>query len=156
MIVPIRFFELTDFLLWSQKLDPDVTVRLLEYDKRFEQYGSDFIYYDYNQPDGLPLELTHSFQVIVADPPYLVSKGTIWFLLFPCFPSLLTECLWYGFRVRSAWRRSLRQCLSLQNRKPLVSFYSLVLNVGCFRILMLDFLFQIVYLHQVFQNCMKE
>lgn len=89
--MPIRFFELTDFLLWSQKLDPDVTVRLLEYDKRFEQYGSDFIYYDYNQPDGLPLELKHKFQVIVADPPYLVSMllkelfGSYFFLVFPVF-----------------------------------------------------------------------
>ncbi|XVF07454.1 hypothetical protein REPUB_Repub06bG0140100 [Reevesia pubescens] len=43
----------------------------LKYDKRFEQYGSDFTFYDYNQPEDLPLELKHTYQVVVADPPYL-------------------------------------------------------------------------------------
>ncbi|KAI4365420.1 hypothetical protein MLD38_021404 [Melastoma candidum] len=56
---------------YLKKLDPDAAAKLLEYDKRFEQYGSDFVYYNYNNPDGLPPELKHSFQVIVADPPYL-------------------------------------------------------------------------------------
>lgn len=58
-------------------------VQLLEYDKRFEQYGSDFTFYDYNRPEDLPLELKHAFDVVVADPPYLVSKimllYVIWF-----------------------------------------------------------------------------
>lgn len=48
-------------------------MQLLEYDKRFEQYGSDFIFYDYNQPEELPLELKHAYGIVVADPPYLVS-----------------------------------------------------------------------------------
>lgn len=47
-------------------------MQLLEYDKRFEQYGSDFTFYDYNQPEELPSELKQAFQVVVADPPYLV------------------------------------------------------------------------------------
>ena len=47
-------------------------MQLLEYDKRFEQYGSDFTFYDYNQPEELPPSLKHAFQVVVADPPYLV------------------------------------------------------------------------------------
>lgn len=48
-------------------------VQLLEYDYRFEQYGSDFTFYDYNQPEDLPVALKHAFSIIVADPPYLVS-----------------------------------------------------------------------------------
>ncbi|EXC03815.1 hypothetical protein L484_012428 [Morus notabilis] len=51
--------------------DSNVRLQLLEYDKRFEQYGSDFTFYDYNQPEELPLELKHAFHVVVADPPYL-------------------------------------------------------------------------------------
>ncbi|PON82407.1 Protein-lysine N-methyltransferase Efm [Trema orientale] len=51
--------------------DSDMRVQLLEYDKRFEQYGSEFTFYDYNQPGELPLELKHAFDVVVADPPYL-------------------------------------------------------------------------------------
>ncbi|RZR72619.1 hypothetical protein BHM03_00014992 [Ensete ventricosum] len=45
--------------------------KLLEYDKRFEQYDDDFIYYDYNQPEELLPSLKHNYQVIIADPPYL-------------------------------------------------------------------------------------
>ncbi|KAH7675266.1 Protein-lysine N-methyltransferase Efm5/EEF1AKMT1 protein [Dioscorea alata] len=56
---------------YLKKIEPNISVQLLEYDKRFEQYGSDFTFYDYNQPEDLPLELKHSFQVVVADPPYL-------------------------------------------------------------------------------------
>ncbi|KAJ1432885.1 Protein-lysine N-methyltransferase Efm5/EEF1AKMT1 [Sesbania bispinosa] len=56
---------------YLKQMDPNVSVQLLEYDKRFEQYGSDFTFYDYNHPEELPSELKHSFKVIVADPPYL-------------------------------------------------------------------------------------
>ncbi|XP_050226480.1 uncharacterized protein LOC126676342 [Mercurialis annua] len=48
-----------------------VRVELLEYDKRFEQYGTDFTFYDYNEPLELPSQFKHSFDVVVADPPYL-------------------------------------------------------------------------------------
>lgn len=45
---------------------------LLEYDRRFETYGSSFVYYDYNDPLTLPHPLTaHSFGIVVADPPFL-------------------------------------------------------------------------------------
>ncbi|KAF5747747.1 N(6)-adenine-specific DNA methyltransferase 2 [Tripterygium wilfordii] len=57
--------------VYLKKVDPDISVKLLEYDKRFEQYGSDFTFYDYNQPEELPSELKHACQIIVADPPYL-------------------------------------------------------------------------------------
>ncbi|XP_039131082.1 EEF1A lysine methyltransferase 1 [Dioscorea cayenensis subsp. rotundata] len=56
---------------YLKKIEPNISVQLLEYDKRFEQYGGDFTFYDYNQPEDLPQELKHSFQVVVADPPYL-------------------------------------------------------------------------------------
>ncbi|KAM4045652.1 EEF1A lysine methyltransferase 1 isoform 1-T3 [Anomaloglossus baeobatrachus] len=50
----------------------DVTVCLLEYDKRFSVYGDEFIFYDYNKPLALPERLLqHSFDVVLADPPYL-------------------------------------------------------------------------------------
>ncbi|KAJ8754463.1 hypothetical protein K2173_005624 [Erythroxylum novogranatense] len=56
---------------YIKKVNPDVSVQLLEYDKRFEQYGSNFTFYDYNRPDDLPCEFKHGFQIVVADPPYL-------------------------------------------------------------------------------------
>lgn len=56
---------------YLKKMDPNVSAQLLEYDKRFEQYGSDFTFYDYNHPEELPSELKNSYKVIVADPPYL-------------------------------------------------------------------------------------
>lgn len=66
---------MADFLSNFQNMDSDVSVQLLEYDQRFEQYGSDFTFYDYNQPEDLPLELKHGFDIVVADPPYLVSSS---------------------------------------------------------------------------------
>ncbi|KAH9737744.1 protein-lysine N-methyltransferase [Citrus sinensis] len=57
---------------YLKKIRPEVSAKILEYDMRFEQYGSDFAFYDYNQPQDLPLELKHAFNVVVADPPYLM------------------------------------------------------------------------------------
>lgn len=56
-----------------QKNEPDIPAQILEFDKRFDQYGDDFIFYDYNQPEELPSALKHSYKIIVVDPPYLVS-----------------------------------------------------------------------------------
>src|ERR1044072_1484591 len=67
-------------------MDPNVSLQLLGYDKRFEQYGSDFTFYDYNHPEELPSELKHSFKVVVADPPYLVRVT-------------LAAVNWYHFRL---------------------------------------------------------
>ncbi|KAF9596214.1 hypothetical protein IFM89_007896 [Coptis chinensis] len=61
----------TRLVVPGQKIDPSISVSLLEYDKRFEQYGSDFTFYDYNQPEELSQELKHAYRVIIADPPYL-------------------------------------------------------------------------------------
>lgn len=44
---------------------------MLEYDRRFEVHGSDFIFYDYNAPLKLPSDLEHTFDLVVADPPFL-------------------------------------------------------------------------------------
>ncbi|XP_061360737.1 uncharacterized protein LOC133304695 [Gastrolobium bilobum] len=56
---------------YLKKMDPNVSVQILEYDNRFEQYGSDYTFYDYNHPEELPSELKHSCKVVIADPPYL-------------------------------------------------------------------------------------
>ncbi|GER45749.1 N(6)-adenine-specific DNA methyltransferase 2 [Striga asiatica] len=56
---------------YFKKIAPGVPAQLLEYDKRFEQYGTEFTFYDYNRPEDLPSPLKHSFPIIVADPPYL-------------------------------------------------------------------------------------
>lgn len=47
--------------------------KLFEYDKRFASLG-DFVYYDYNEPQEILEEYHHSFDVVIADPPYLVSS----------------------------------------------------------------------------------
>ena len=47
-------------------------IYLLEFDKRFEIYGEHFVFYDYTRPLELPECLGEkSFDVVVADPPYL-------------------------------------------------------------------------------------
>ncbi|KAG0503674.1 hypothetical protein HPP92_003746 [Vanilla planifolia] len=56
---------------YLKKIKPNIPVWLLEYDKRFEQYGSDYVFYDYNLSEELPDQLRHSFKIVVADPPYL-------------------------------------------------------------------------------------
>lgn len=47
------------------------SVTLLEYDRRFEVHQPDFIFYDYNTPDKIPPEVLSSYDLIVADPPFL-------------------------------------------------------------------------------------
>ncbi|XP_077435900.1 EEF1A lysine methyltransferase 1 [Vanacampus margaritifer] len=50
---------------------PSVTV--LEYDRRFAVYGNDFVFYDYKHPLAFegPGVAPGSFDVVLADPPYL-------------------------------------------------------------------------------------
>jgi hypothetical protein len=66
---------------YLRKSSPDVPARLLEYDERFGQYGDDFAFYDYNQPEALPPAMKHCFQIVVADPPYLVWSPSSFVLL---------------------------------------------------------------------------
>ncbi|XP_059462425.1 uncharacterized protein LOC132191429 [Corylus avellana] len=56
---------------YLKKLNHNIDVQLLEYDKRFERHGSEFTFYDYNRPEELPSELKHAYRIVVADPPYL-------------------------------------------------------------------------------------
>lgn len=50
---------------------PEANVLLLEYDRRFAVFEERFTFYDYNEPLELPESLSHAFEVVVADPPYL-------------------------------------------------------------------------------------
>ncbi|XP_034834089.1 EEF1A lysine methyltransferase 1 [Maniola hyperantus] len=61
----------TLFVSVKRQLGNRANVTLLEYDRRFEVHGSDFIYYDYNSPDKLPADLEHTFDLVIADPPFL-------------------------------------------------------------------------------------
>ena len=54
------------------KLLPERVV-LFEYDTRFEKYGN-FVHYDYNLPLNLSKDLEHSFDFVVADPPFLAEE----------------------------------------------------------------------------------
>ncbi|XP_012497188.1 PREDICTED: protein-lysine N-methyltransferase N6AMT2 [Propithecus coquereli] len=50
----------------------DFSIYIFEYDKRFAMYGEEFIFYDYNNPLDLPKKIAaHSFDIVIADPPYL-------------------------------------------------------------------------------------
>ncbi|CAN8254280.1 unnamed protein product [Cochlearia groenlandica] len=81
--------------VYLKRKDPSLDVQLLEYDMRFERYGSEFTFYDYNEPEDLPLVMKHCFHVIVADPPYLSREclervtQTILFLASPVASMLL-------------------------------------------------------------------
>lgn len=49
-----------------------VSTCVFEYDRRFAVYGPDFVFYDYARPLDLPGHVVpHSFDIVVADPPYL-------------------------------------------------------------------------------------
>nr|CAD7197756.1 unnamed protein product [Timema douglasi] len=54
-----------------KKQKPHSQVVLFEYDHRFAVYGQDFIFYDYNSPLEVPKHLEKSFDLVVADPPFL-------------------------------------------------------------------------------------
>lgn len=54
-----------------KRCSTDIQAQIFEFDKRFEKYGTDYIFYDYNQPEELPFAYQHKFEVVVADPPYL-------------------------------------------------------------------------------------
>lgn len=50
----------------------NIFVSIFEYDRRFAMYGEEFVFYDYNNPLDLPDKITaHSFDIVIADPPYL-------------------------------------------------------------------------------------
>ncbi|CAI7731951.1 unnamed protein product [Closterium sp. NIES-53] len=59
--------------LLHQRRYPAMDVHLLEYDRRFAVFAPRFSRYDYRTPLDIPTALHHRFDVVVADPPYLVS-----------------------------------------------------------------------------------
>lgn len=46
-------------------------VTLFEFDERFAAFGNDFVFYDYKSPLNIPRELGSSFDIVIADPPFL-------------------------------------------------------------------------------------
>ncbi|KAA0185763.1 hypothetical protein HAZT_HAZT011199 [Hyalella azteca] len=54
-----------------RKLNPKIKMSVFEFDSRFAVYGEDFVLYDYRSPLSVPSHLRESFDVIIADPPYL-------------------------------------------------------------------------------------
>ncbi|CAF2112796.1 unnamed protein product [Brassica napus] len=102
--------------VYLKKKDPSLQVQLLEYDMRFERYGSEFTFYDYNEPEELPLGLKHCFHIIVADPPYLSKEclervaQTVSFLASPV-DSLLLLLTGDVQRDRAAELLGVRPCV---------------------------------------------
>lgn len=47
------------------------TLKIFEYDSRFQVFGDDFVFYDYNSPRNVPSELIGNCDVIIFDPPFL-------------------------------------------------------------------------------------
>lgn len=81
---------------------------LMEYDRRFSVYGDDFVFYDYNDPLSLEARVAPgSFDVVLADPPYLsrdclekvsqtikyLSKGKVVLCTGVCVPATHTLTL---------------------------------------------------------------
>ncbi|XP_015376911.1 PREDICTED: protein-lysine N-methyltransferase n6amt2 [Diuraphis noxia] len=54
-----------------KKKSPTMLIKLFEFDKRFSVYGSDYVFYDYNEPMKFDEELLNSFDLVVVDPPFL-------------------------------------------------------------------------------------
>lgn len=54
-----------------EELIEKIDIKLFEYDKRFEMYGEDFYFYDYNNPLEINSKLEKYFDMVISDPPYL-------------------------------------------------------------------------------------
>ncbi|SMQ55288.1 unnamed protein product [Zymoseptoria tritici ST99CH_1A5] len=67
---PSVYVALRNILAEESEL-PRPKLCLLEIDTRFEVLGSDFDYYDFEQPLRLPAELKGKFDRIICDPPFL-------------------------------------------------------------------------------------
>lgn len=68
---PVACIACPTLYVQLKRMNPDFEAYIFEFDKRFERYGTDFIFYDYNQPEDFPSTYQHKYQVVVADPPYL-------------------------------------------------------------------------------------
>ena len=45
--------------------------KCMEFDERFRIYGDDFVFYNFNDPLNFPVEWQKSFDIVIADPPFL-------------------------------------------------------------------------------------
>lgn len=43
----------------------------MEFDQRFAVHGTDFVHYDFNFPSKIPKEILGTFDLVIADPPFL-------------------------------------------------------------------------------------
>lgn len=59
--------DLPDLAAHLHKID----IKLFEYDKRFEMYGEDFLFYDYKNPLAIDAKYHQYFDFVISDPPYL-------------------------------------------------------------------------------------
>lgn len=68
---PSVFVQLRNMINENTTTQLKPQICLLEYDKRFEVFGSDFVPYDFENPLRLPPELKGRFDRIICDPPFL-------------------------------------------------------------------------------------
>jgi len=55
-----------------KELKPEtVEAKCFEYDRRFQIYGQDFVFYDFNDPLNMDVSLKNYFDIVIADPPFL-------------------------------------------------------------------------------------
>ncbi|GLV46648.1 uncharacterized protein CBL_11509 [Carabus blaptoides fortunei] len=57
--------------LYKKMKEKYTNVTIFEFDERFAAYGNDFVFYDYKSPLSIPRELGSSFDIVIADPPFL-------------------------------------------------------------------------------------
>lgn len=48
--------------------------RLLDLDKQWESSGPNFVRYDFNRPEALPMDFHGKFQMVVMDPPFITRE----------------------------------------------------------------------------------
>lgn len=54
-----------------KKIEHDREPFVLEYDKRFNVFDEEFIFYDFNEPLAIDKSMRNSFDFLVIDPPFL-------------------------------------------------------------------------------------
>jgi len=54
-----------------------INIKLFEFDKRFEIYGNDFVFYDYKKPLDFDESFNESFDMLISDPPFFTEECQI-------------------------------------------------------------------------------
>ncbi|KIN00986.1 hypothetical protein OIDMADRAFT_28695 [Oidiodendron maius Zn] len=68
---PSVFVQIKNILTTQWQDKPRPKVWLMEFDKRFEVFKDDFVFYDFHNPLKLPLEMKATADRIICDPPFL-------------------------------------------------------------------------------------